>query len=149
MSCLHPLNNFYAFDKMKLIELAHFYPNDFSMRELPVLETELECYILDLRSDQEFSQLTRMGDLTEALVAKRKDILYPLVYKLIKVALILLVAIASVERAFSAMKIVKTPSRNRMGDQWMNDNLVTYIEKDVFKCVTNETIMRRFRSYIL
>jgi hypothetical protein len=28
----------------------------------------------------------------------------------------------------------------------MNDNLVTYIEKDVFNCVTNEAIMQRFHN---
>lgn len=67
-------------------------------------------------------------------------------FKLINLALSLPVATTSVERAFSAMNIVKTRSRNRMEDQSMNDNLVTYIEKDVFKCVTNEAIMQRFQN---
>jgi hAT family C-terminal dimerisation region len=141
MSCLNPSNNFHAFDKMKLIELTNFYSNDFSTRELCVLESQLECYILDVQSDGEFSQLNGIGDLVEKLVAKRKKMLYPLVHKLVKLVLILPVAMASVERAFSAMSIVKTHLRNRMGDGWMNDNLITYIEKYVFSCVTNETIM--------
>ena len=67
-------------------------------------------------------------------------------YKLIKLALVLPVATASVERAFSAMNIVKTRLRNRMEDEWMNDNLVTYIERDVFKEVSNEAIMQRFQT---
>jgi hypothetical protein len=33
-----------------------------------------------------------------------------------------------------------------MGNGWMNDNLVTYIEKDVFSYVINETIMQRFQN---
>jgi len=146
MSCLNPSNNFHAFDKMKLIDLANFYPNDFSERELCVLESQLECYILDVQSDGEFSQLNGIGDLAEKLVVKRKNLLYPIVYKLVKLVLILPVATASVERAFSAMTIVKTRLRNRMGDEWMNDNLVTYIEKDIFSCVTNEAIMQRFQN---
>ena len=41
------------------------------------------------------------------------------------------VATATVERSFSAMKYVKNELRNQIGDQWMNDCLVVYIEKDV------------------
>ena len=50
-------------------------------------------------------------------------------------ALILLVAITNIERAFSATNIIKNRLRNRIGDWLMNDCLVTYIEKDVFKTV--------------
>ncbi|KAJ1699279.1 hypothetical protein LUZ63_007791 [Rhynchospora breviuscula] len=146
MSCLHPRSNFCAFDKVHLIELARFYPNDFSNSELSILETQLDCYIQDLCTDQDFSQLNGMSDLSQKLVAKRKDIIYPLVYKLIKLALIFPVATASVERAFSAMKIVKTRLRNKMGDEFLNDNLVTYIEKEVFRQVSNEAIMQRFQT---
>ena len=65
---------------------------------------------------------------------------------LIELTLVLPVATASVERAFSAMNIIKSPLRNRMGDQWLNDSLVVYIEKYVFSCIDNETIMTRFHS---
>ncbi|XP_068323241.1 uncharacterized protein [Pyrus communis] len=47
-------------------------------------------------------------------------------------ALVLPVATASVKRAFSAMNIIKSPLCNKIGDQWLNDSLVVYIEKDVF-----------------
>ncbi|MBT0984592.1 hypothetical protein KJ032_26535, partial [Salmonella enterica subsp. enterica serovar Typhimurium] len=53
---------------------------------------------------------------------------------------------ASVERDFSAMKIVKTPLRNKMGDQWLSDSMVVYIERDVFAFIDNEPIMRRFHD---
>ena len=55
-------------------------------------------------------------------------------------------ATTSVERAFSAMKIVKNRLRNRMGDSLMNDCLITYIEKDVFEMVDNEAIIQRFQN---
>jgi hypothetical protein len=51
-----------------------------------------------------------------------------------------------VERAFSAMNIVKNHLRNRMRDQWMNYYLITYIEKDIFKTISNEEIMQRFQG---
>lgn len=33
-----------------------------------------------------------------------------------------------------------------MGDQWLSDSLIVYIEKDVFACVNNETIVQRFHE---
>ena len=50
------------------------------------------------------------------MVETKKHIVYPLVYRLLKLALVLPVATATVERSFSAMRIVKTYLRNRLGD---------------------------------
>ena len=33
-----------------------------------------------------------------------------------------------------------------MGDQWMNDCLVTFIERDVFGIIDNEAIMQLFQN---
>jgi hypothetical protein len=60
--------------------------------------------------------------------------------------LILPIATATVERTFSAMNIIKNRLHSRMGDQWMNDCLVTYIEKNIFKIINNEKIMLRFQG---
>jgi hypothetical protein len=56
------------------------------------------------------------------------------------------VATTTAERAFSAMKIIKSELRNRMGDKWLNDCLVTYIEKDVFMEIENEKILQYFQK---
>ncbi|GAV87293.1 Dimer_Tnp_hAT domain-containing protein [Cephalotus follicularis] len=80
------------------------------------------------------------------IVKLKKDVVYPLVYKLIKLALTSPVATVTVERVFSAMKIVKNRLRNRMGDDWLNDCLVTYIERDIFETTDNERIMQRFQN---
>ena len=71
---------------------------------------------------------------------------YPLVYLLVKLALTLPVDTAIVERSFPAMKYIKNELRNRIGDQWMNDCLVVYIEKDIVCSIDNETIMQRFQN---
>jgi hypothetical protein len=60
--------------------------------------------------------------------------------------LILLATIASVEMTFSVMNVMKESSRNRMGDQLLNDCLVTYIERDLLKRVDNERIIQRFQN---
>ena len=80
------------------------------------------------------------------MVEMKKNVSYPLVYSLVTLALILPVATATVKRAFSAMNIIKNQLRNRIGDQWMNDCLVIYIEKDIFKTIEYEEIMQRFQN---
>ena len=33
-----------------------------------------------------------------------------------------------------------------MGDEWLNDCLITYLERDVFDAIENEKIMQRFQN---
>jgi hypothetical protein len=134
-----------AFDKKKLIRLAKFYAAEFCTVELMKLDSQLETFIIDLRSD-EFSKLNGIADLSEMLVKTRKHIVYPMIYLLLKLVLILPVTTASVERSFSAMKYVKNGLRNRMGDEWLNDCLVTYIESDIFDNVDTEKIIEHFQN---
>lgn len=101
------------------------------MTDLVVLDNQLKTYILDLRSDQEFSSLIGISYLDEKLVQTKRIIVYSLIYLLVKLALTLYVTTASVERAFFVMKIVKNRLRNRMGDQFLIDYLVIYIMKVV------------------
>ncbi|MCI12976.1 zinc finger MYM-type protein 1-like, partial [Trifolium medium] len=111
-----------------------------------MLDNQLETYIIDMRRSVEFTSLKGISDLSEKLVETTRHIVYPLVYLLLKLALILPVATATVERSFSAMKIVKTRLRNRMGDEWLNNCLVIYLERDVFNNVDNELILQRFQN---
>ena len=76
----------------------------------------------------------------------KKDVSYPLVYSLVTLTLILPVATTTVVRDFSAMNIIKNRLRNQIGDQWMNNCLVTYIEKDIFKTIECEEIMQQFQN---
>ena len=64
---------------------------------------------------------------------------------MVKLPLILLVAFAIVERTFSATKIVKNRLRNGMGDNLMNNCLITYIERDVFDSINIEAIIHGFK----
>ena len=76
----------------------------------------------------------------------KKNVSYSLVYSLVILALILLIATATVERAFLAMNIIKNRLCIQIRDQWMNDCLVTYIEKDIFKTIKCEEIMQQFQN---
>ena len=67
-----------------------------------------------------------------------------MIYKLLKLSLLLTMAITTVERYFSAMKLIKTNLRNIMGENYMNDALTCNIEKELFVRVKNEDVMKCF-----
>ncbi|KAL7149365.1 hypothetical protein ABFS83_05G035300 [Erythranthe nasuta] len=131
ISCFDPSNSFSTFDTNALVKLAGFYPSEFDDCGLIVLENQLEKFIRDVRSDQNFSNMVGASRLAEKLVAKRKNITYPSVYLLLKLSLILPVATASVERVFSAMKIVKSELRNHMGINYnvSVDDVMTFFQE--------------------
>ena len=97
-----------------------------------------------MRSNDLFLELQGVGELPEKLMKIGKHDTYPLVYLLVKLVLTFYVATAIVERSFSAMKYINNELCNQMGDKWMNDCLVMYIERDVACSIDNETIMQRF-----
>ncbi|XP_019184047.1 PREDICTED: zinc finger MYM-type protein 1-like [Ipomoea nil] len=145
VTCFDPKNSFVKFDKDKLVRLTQFYPNDFSDIELQVLDNQLQTYFVDVTYDPAFSKLDGIDELAQKMVETGRHLDYTLVYLLLKLSLVLPVATASVERAFSAMKLIKTSFRNRMGDDLLNDCLVPYVEKDIFNQVSNEAVLQRFQ----
>ena len=116
------------------------------MSQVSFLDNQFETYIHNMQSTEEFSAFRGIGQLVEKMIEMKKNVLYLLIYLLVTLALILLVTTATVERAFSTMNIIKNRLCNQIGDQWMNDCLVTYIEKDKFKTIKCEEIMQRFQN---
>ncbi|PKU78639.1 hypothetical protein MA16_Dca014904 [Dendrobium catenatum] len=114
--------------------------------DLIILDNQIENFIVDMRSSDAFMNLKGLGELAQKLVETRKHDIFPLMFSLIKLALILPIATSTVERAFSTMKIIKNRLRNCMGDSWMNDCLLIYIEKDIFSCIDNDLIVQRFQK---
>jgi hypothetical protein len=72
---------------------------------------------------------------------------FNMVFLLLKLILLLRVATTSVERAFSAMSLVKTKLRNKMGDSLLDDCLVTFIERDLFFKVDEDDIIETFMAF--
>ena len=80
------------------------------------------------------------------MVETKKHLAFPLVYRLLKLALVLPVATATVERCFSAMKIVKSDLRNRIGDAFLNACVICAVEIEALAKVTNEDVINRFQK---
>ena len=54
MACLNSSDSFVAFDKEKLICLAKFNPSDFLGTNILALDSQLQNYIFDIRSNNFF-----------------------------------------------------------------------------------------------
>jgi hypothetical protein len=91
-----------------LVELATIYSADFSSHDCCLLVDELNIYVDVMKRTPEFIACDSLSDLALKLVQKRYHLTFPLVYSLITLALTLPVATASIERVFSAMKIIKS-----------------------------------------
>jgi len=113
-AAFNPRDSFNDFNVDSLISLAKLYPNDFDHVELRDLNAELFLYIDDVRGDDKFANINTIVELSQKMVATRKHLTYSMVYRLLKLVLVLPVTTATVERIFSAMKTVKTKLRNRI-----------------------------------
>ena len=65
---------------------------------------------------------------------------------MVRLVLILPISTATTERAFSAMKLVKTKLRNKMEDDSLNDSLMLYIEKDIVSTFSLDSIVDNFEN---
>ncbi|GKB48907.1 zinc finger MYM-type protein 1-like protein, partial [Tanacetum coccineum] len=148
MTALSPHNSFTDFNVSKLVKLSEMYPHDFTYMERLRLPTDLAVYYQIMSNDKDFSELSSISKLASLMVEKNKHISHPLVYRLLKLALILPVATAIVERCFSKMKLVKTDLHNRMGEEYFNGALIYAIEKEelININVTNEVVRKQFFS---
>ena len=86
MDCLD-LTNSFTYDKIKLFRFVKFYPNEFLRIELTALEYQI-------------FEIMRVSELAKKLVSLKKYRIYPLVYLLMKLTLLLPIATATVESIF-------------------------------------------------
>ena len=100
MACLDPTNLFSTYDKTKLLQFAKFYPNEFLTVKLIAFENQLDNYILDMHSNNQFFEIMGVSGLAKKLVQLNKYRAYPLIYLLVKLTLLFPVAAVTVEKIF-------------------------------------------------
>jgi hypothetical protein len=128
------------------MELAKAYPDDFDPSDLDDLIINLNLYIDNVRANARFAQVATISELGKMMVDTSKLLSFPLVYRLLKLVLVFPIATASVERIFSVVKIVKTDLRNRIGDEFMNDCVVSFVEQEFLHAIPNDDIIVRFQN---
>ncbi|XP_060183074.1 uncharacterized protein LOC132613030 [Lycium barbarum] len=90
VACLNPIDSFSSFDIQKIMRMTELYPDDFDEFSMCSLENQLANYIIDVRDiDKRFSNLNGLCDHSKRLVQTKKHSCYPLVFLLMKFALLL------------------------------------------------------------
>ncbi|CAN1854613.1 Zinc finger MYM-type protein 1 [Linum perenne] len=143
-AALDPKDSFKAFNADHICELAEeFYPKDFDGHDILILKSELSLYTEHVVRNSEF-EVSSLAKLMEKLVTRRLDVQYIMICRLIRLVLTLPVSTATTERAFSAMKIVKTDIRNKMGDDFLANSLMLFIERDYARKLDIDSIIDDF-----
>ena len=124
----------------------NYYPQDFTEREICLLKRQLQHYELDVIKHQDFQIMGTISELCKGLEISGKSKYYHLIDRLIHLVLTLSVSTTTTERAFSAMKLLKTRLHNRMEDELLADNMIVYIENEITGNFTMEMIMDEFYS---
>ena len=65
---------------------------------------------------------------------------------MVKLVLTLPISIATTERAFSAMNVIKTDFRNKMEDEFLSDTMMLFIERDIAATISTDSIIDDFED---
>ncbi|XP_057745643.1 uncharacterized protein LOC130963557 [Arachis stenosperma] len=146
-STLMPKDVFKNFDIAKISTLVdNYYSEDFTEQEKINLPFQLQHFILDVRQHPTMKNLSTIHELYRCLAETKKLKVYYLIDRLIRLILTLPVFTATIERSFSAMKIINTRLRNKMEDDFLVDSLVIYIEKEIAEKFSSDSIIEDFKS---
>jgi hAT family C-terminal dimerisation region len=149
---LDPVNNFesYALNQKEIVGLAAMYTADFREMDLTALKKELTEFVMFTEDEENATVFepvkSNLKQLSVAFCKHKLVSVFPQLFKLIRLVLTLPISTASTERAFSAMKILKTRLRTTMGDDWLVDLMVIYVERAVAKSLDIKDIVNFFMS---
>ena len=65
---------------------------------------------------------------------------------MIRLVLTLPVSTATTERAFSAMKLVKTVLRNKMDNEYLADSMTIYVERELAQGIDCDLVIDEFNK---
>ncbi|KAJ1260073.1 hypothetical protein BS78_10G203900 [Paspalum vaginatum] len=134
-----------SFDISKVCTLVEkYYPADFSSQERARLECQLPHYQLDVCNHPDLQGLASLADITNGIFKINKASAYPMVDRLLRLVLTLPVSTETAERAFSAMRLVKTHLRNKMGDDFLRYYMIVYIEKELVGKISADDVIKSF-----
>ena len=65
---------------------------------------------------------------------------------MVKLVLTLPVSIATTERVFSSMNVIKTDFRNKIEDEFLSDAMMLFIERDIVATISMDSIIGDFED---
>lgn len=125
-----------------LAEVTDFYREDFKPADL---KSQLSTLGTCFTSDDKEPAITvgKVVEYVRQLPACKKDLL-PEVVQLVKLILVMPATNATSERAFSALRRVKTYLRSTMTQKRLNHLMLLHVHKDEVDCLDPHSIGRSF-----
>jgi len=146
-STLDPNDVYKSFNIDDICRLAEkYYALDFSEQEKINLRFQLKHFQLDMLNDPKLKKLSSIAELYRGLIETEKSKRYHLIDRLIRLVLTLPMSTATTERAFLAMKVIKTRLCNKIDDEFIANSLVVYIEREIFESFNSDLILDNFVS---
>jgi hypothetical protein len=108
------------------------------------MESQLPHYELDACNHPELNTVSSLADMLKGIIKLGKNTLYPMVERLRRLVLTLPISTATTERVFSAMKLIKTRNRNKIGDDYLRSYTIIYVEKELATKISTRDIMEAF-----
>ena len=65
---------------------------------------------------------------------------------MVKLVLTLPVSIATTERVFSSMNVIKTDFHNKIEDEFLSDAMMLFIERDIVATISMDSIIGDFED---
>ncbi|XP_071687699.1 uncharacterized protein [Rutidosis leptorrhynchoides] len=138
--------------KSKVLNIDHlcslvekYYPADFTEQERTRLKSEMELFNIEMQNNSKLSGASTLVEVCRGLEKTEKHENYNMLDKLIRLILTLPVSTATTERAFSGMKLCKTRHSNKMSDDFLADNLLVYIEREIAEKFDSDSIIDDFK----
>ncbi|XP_052190004.1 uncharacterized protein LOC127799826 [Diospyros lotus] len=142
---LSPTNGFKSFSIDAICGLAEeFYPLDFNNEEISDLRRQLDHYKFDVIRHSQFQNLNSLPQLCRMLVETNRSCHYFLIDRLIRLVLILPISTATIERAFSGMKLIKSSLRNKIENDFLANVMTIYIEREIALGIDTEVLINKF-----
>ncbi|XP_076893897.1 uncharacterized protein LOC143546024 [Bidens hawaiensis] len=97
-------------------------------------------------NNPKLSDASSIVDLCKSLAETQLRDEYYLLDRVVRLILTLPVSTATTERGFSALKIFKNRLPNKMSDDYLANNLVIYIEKELAESFDSTSVTDEFKE---
>jgi hypothetical protein len=144
---LIPKSGFTSFQASKICKLVEkYYRADFNQQERIGLEYQLNHFDVEVSTSDDLKNIATLAELCRCLIHMGRHRVFHLIDRFLRLHLTLRVSASSAERAFSALKIIKTMLHNKMKDDFFINNMMIHIESELLEDYSYEDIIKDFND---
>jgi hypothetical protein len=101
---------------------------------------------VEVSTSDDLKKIATLAELCRCLIHTGHHRVFHLIDRFLRLLLTLPVSRSSVERAFSALKIIKTRLCNKMEDDFLTNSMIVHIEGELLEDYSYEDIIKDFND---